>query len=879
MPQVLVHNQLSQAITVFDSYAPKNPDSDSNSNADSGSSGKTNYYGTLTSLGSIPANGSQSITLKHNYSDVVIAFGSDNQPIARYEWNTLDQATPPDFCVTSNDVSEIKLSEQFVLALANNPSGSLATSFRKVVKKGPKSVDQYFKSHAPYQSCTFESYMLALTYEAQNPPSKASPPSAPKHYSLKMLIEAITGLPYPSLLPDILVRDFFCRYVAGELKFGCIVDIDALPFCSGAAKTAALGWLAKTSVFVEIEFDTNLSADIFGTKIIFITSDFHIPIGGGKTLTLAKPSVEIDITPLFKFVVFTARASLPFTIFNKSFEADLSITLDNNEAAVGAVIKGDNASLPAPPVLKGVHLDEFGVSMGIIFDPPGFALGLEGKFHIGSGSNVVALDDDTFAIICEIEEEVPNPVYLSFYVPRLDVSTLVAVFTNCNIDFGIPVSFENLSFVWCENLMEPFVLPDGSLCQNEFAFSAYMHILGLKFYGRLKLDLNGVEGKAQISPISIGNVLKITGDSKALTAKFDAAGNMIKNNFVPNTAAKKAIIDHATTRTIVPAGGPEISVSTSSSPYLTLDASVSLLDVEDESISARIDSNGAHFELDYGGILHGNLMVNLQDSGKLTGSFSYGPDFYVHLSAFGISLGSIHITAVIHAMMKLTVDSQYADFSVQGGLNVEGLDIEFGPFEVDVNISGMTHLLSTIEQYIQSHVKQLFSELLNDAKKWAQWVKNEIISGVNDLVHGLRYGFQLAYQAAADVLHDIGYAAEFIAQGLRDIYNIGSEVVADVLKGLGYAGDAISDALKYAGFGLDEVVKGLKYVGYAAEDVARWVSGVFGDIPGAINSAMQAAGYAVDDIENAFKAIGGAFADFAEKVWNTITHDLNPSNW
>ena len=63
MPQVLVHNQMSQATTVFDSIAPKNPDS--NSNADSGSSGKTNYYGTLTSLGTIPANGSQSITLKH----------------------------------------------------------------------------------------------------------------------------------------------------------------------------------------------------------------------------------------------------------------------------------------------------------------------------------------------------------------------------------------------------------------------------------------------------------------------------------------------------------------------------------------------------------------------------------------------------------------------------------------------------------------------------------------------------------------------------------------------------------------------------------------------------------------------------------------------
>ena len=45
----------------------------------------------------------------------------------------------------------------------------------------------------------------------------------------------------------------------------------------------------------------------------------------------------------------------------------MSMINDNIEANFGPVIKGDSTLLPAPPMMQGVHLDEFGVGIGIVF--------------------------------------------------------------------------------------------------------------------------------------------------------------------------------------------------------------------------------------------------------------------------------------------------------------------------------------------------------------------------------------------------------------------------------------------------------------------------------------------------------------------------------
>src|SRR5690606_3637405 len=98
------------------------------------------------------------------------------------------------------------------------------------------------------------------------------------------------------------------------------------------------------------------------------------------------------------------KADIPFHIFNSPpFTAQIAMTIDNIEAEVGVEITGNTTTLLTPPVIKGLHIDSFGVGLGLFFEPAGFAIGVDGKFHIGDQKERILLDDDQFAIVCQME--------------------------------------------------------------------------------------------------------------------------------------------------------------------------------------------------------------------------------------------------------------------------------------------------------------------------------------------------------------------------------------------------------------------------------------------------------------------------------------------
>ncbi|KAF6515803.1 hypothetical protein HZS61_004544 [Fusarium oxysporum f. sp. conglutinans] len=315
---------------------------------------------------------------------------------------------------------------------------------------------------------------MGITYIAEQPESKGKPLDQAV-YSLSTLVNLLGGT-WPSDFPDIVVTKFTCNTKNDSdealQSFGSLFDVEEL----------------QVALSINYSFGLNL----FGTRLSISLDAMHVPFGGLARLTINKPTVTIDINPLFKFVVFTITGDIPFNIFGKAFEADVSMVIDNIEANFGIVIKGDNASLPAPPVMKGMHFDSFGVRIGIIFEPPGAAIGLSGQLHIGdAGSSAqVALDDDKFVIVCELVEEVPNPLYISFYVPQMHLADVLTVFTHAPSPFDVPVTFTDLSFLWSENPMEPVALPDRLLSNMGYGFSAAANILGFSFYGDLEINLN-----------------------------------------------------------------------------------------------------------------------------------------------------------------------------------------------------------------------------------------------------------------------------------------------------------------------------------------------------------------------------------------------------
>jgi hypothetical protein len=869
MPDIQITNNLPFDVGVYDSY----------SGSDNKSASAPAYYGNLTSMGTVSANAKATMSLKHEYADALIVFDAKNTPIARYAWSMLTTDTPAPFVIAQQDVSAMQQSEAFVKYIVQNQSSDLTKSFMAAKDKGPDAVDAFFQTSSDYKLCTYSTYMLALTYEAQTPQSVALPPPQ-KQYSLSKLVQSIGGIHYPAGLPDIQVSNFSCQFNSGYIIFGATVDLKEMPFKNAQIGNNILSLFPVTHVDVQVDFCVQLGANVLGTEIVFLANDFNIPVGNGKSVKIKQPTVKLDITPVFKFVVFTASAVIPFNIFGQKFDAKISMLIDNIEAEIGAVVDDLNGPLITPPVMKGIHLDEFGVGMGIIFEPPGYAIGLQGKFHIGDGNQVVALDDDTFALVCELEGDVPNPVYLSFYVPKLDIATLVAVFTNAKLGIDFPVDFEELCFVWNEDPMEPVALPDGTLSQGGYGFSGFMNLFGLKFYVNFVLNLSEIKGQGVLAPFNLAGLLKVEGDAPAVTVKVDASGNIIRNNTITKTQAEKAAIAKAQTKTLIPAGGAELAVDSGSSPWFKATAKVSFLGLVREEIEACVDKNGISFELDYGSVLSSKFKCVLQNFDNFSGSFSYGPDFDVSLpSLFGFSLGTIHIHDTIGASLALKVSSSNVILSCSGGFNFQGLACSFGPFSLDINISKITDVLSQIEHQIIADAGQIFAAFIKDAEKWASWVKNQVVAGVEDVVGGLKTAYQKTYEEAADVLHAVGYDANFIAQGLKGVYNLSSEAIAGVLKGYGYTIAGISTALKYAGYGASAVASAFEQLKYPAEDVALALSDAFSLAPDAVNSVMQGVGYSVDVIESAFNSIGGAFSDFATKTWDAVSHDLNPSHW
>ena len=217
-----------------------------------------------------------------------------------------------------------------------------------------------------------------------------------------------------------------------------------------------------------------------------------------------KPTVTITINPLFKFVIVEVQADFPVTVFGQEIDSHLSMIIDNVEIEVGLDVTTPGMSLQAPSPITGVHFDSLGLGMGLIFEPPGYALGVQGSFHVGEGNTVVSLDDDTFALVLDFEDEVPVPMYLSFYVPKLTIGTLLTVLTDLTVDVPIPIELDDLSFTWNADPMEPIALPDGTFAKGGYGFSAYMDIFGLRAYANADISLNGMTIDAAMAPAATG---------------------------------------------------------------------------------------------------------------------------------------------------------------------------------------------------------------------------------------------------------------------------------------------------------------------------------------------------------------------------------------
>ncbi|GEM_PF-5279419 len=226
--------------------------------------------------------------------------------------------------------------------------------------------------------------------------------------------------------------------------------------------------------------------------------------------------------------------SWSFPMFGQTIDTTIRVTLSDDEADVAIELQDKNGTFPAPPGVKGLHLQSIGLEMGIEFDPPSVEFGISGQAVVGSGSG----DQGDFSIVLAFDADVPNPLYLSFSLEQLDVSEAIALFTNENEDSALDfLKAEDLSFYWCET---PQTLPSGLVTQPGFGFSGAVSVLDFDTYAEMEISATqGVSGDFTCSPIHLGSFFSLTGNGQAVQLKQGGK-----------------------TQTVVPAGGPVFTFNT-----------------------------------------------------------------------------------------------------------------------------------------------------------------------------------------------------------------------------------------------------------------------------------------------------------------------------
>ena len=720
----------------------------------------------------------------HTVSVLIVSNATTNIPVARLIASTLFGNKL--LSVGPADVEAMAQTMDFITFIIQNPSDVLTTTFLNIMKDTSKSpvqpVTHFFAQHEAYAKCTFVTYMMSITIAAEQPESKGKPLDQAV-YSLSQLAKLLGG-DWPADFPDIVLTKFTCDTQNDVLAIRGEIDLSKLPAQSDQALQFFGSLFDVHLLQVAVHFNYGFNIGALGTRLAIGLDALHVPFGQSASLTINKPTVTVDINPLFKFVVFTVTGSIPFSIFGKAFETDVSMLIDNLEASFGVVIKGDNSSLPAPSMMQDVHFDEFGVGIGVFFEPPGAAIGLSGKFHIGdpgSGSQV-ALDDDTFVVVCQLIEEVPNPLYISFYVPQMHLTDVLTVFTNVQTTLDVPVSFTNLSFKWSENPMEPVALPDGSLSNMGYGFSAAAKILVFSFYGDIEINLtNGLTADIEMSPLTLGSIFSIGGDGIGFSINVDSAGNPIKNNQLATTAAQQQALRPSSTKQLVAPGGPVLKLQTFASPFLHLNGHVSLFEVDNAQLDADITNSGIIFQVDFGPVLTSSMSCSLTDYHNLAATFQFGIDQTISLPSMGgTSLGSIPLQATAGAHLSLSTSSSDIILLVGGSFDFEGTTRIFADFTVDAPIQKVSDLLSAIVSHIQQIAGRLFSDLLNDGRTWAGKVKQGVITAADLVASVLHNAFGQDADQVASTMQAVGYDANEAAEQLQSVFN--PTQVANALK-------------------------------------------------------------------------------------------------
>ena len=494
---------------------------------------------------------------------------------------------------------------------------------------------------------------------------------------------------------------------------------------------------------------------------------------GGTSVTLTDVSLVLKPDP----VAITLQGSAAFLLGGTPIEATGLLTVAPNALTGALDIAGENGQvLPFPLGLRGVHLTDIGVAVGVTYEPPSLMMGLLGRFIIGPGpatprgpvpgrSLAATPPPDEFVLILGLEGEVPNPLLLSMYLQQLSLGTAVEALTDqANLPSLLnDVTANDVMIYWCD-VPAGLQLPDGSWAYAGYGYNATLDILGVHAYAELKIEPGGITGSACVDPFGIPGVISLAGNGKGTPAAY--AGQV----------------------TVRP-GGAEIGVSTTASPYLSIGWQLTLFNTVSQSMNAQLTSSGFTFAVD--GSAHGfssALTCEFSTSGSLSMAFTLAVTADIDLGALhGIHLGAVHLDGVAASCHLAASVSPSLSIEIDASIDFDGRDLTMPSLRLTETFSSLAGLPAAIVRQIEEAGAAIFAGLIGDAAQYLDVVHKGLVTGADEVGTVLKTGYQQTQAQAATAMKEAGYSVDEAGTTIKDAFSLDPDELHAALDTAGYA--------------------------------------------------------------------------------------------
>lgn len=619
--------------------------------------------------------------------------------------------------------------------------------------------------------------------------------------TLRGIIDEL-GISFPTEFSDVPVTGV--QLSAGGEGISADISFDDLINASPVFKL--LGQILPSHLDAYIKVDLGLSSG-FELKVSLYDFKIRLPDNSGF-FPVHKPMFDMNYSPDSGSWDVKLIGGTTIQVLGKNIDVNLLGIINETEVIIGLDVIEKESFLFTPPELKGVHIKEIGGELGMFFTPPGLDLGFTGQCYIGNQGQI-ALDDDKFAIVLDIQGETAEVKYLSFYVPQMDVNQLLEVFTNTNAQINTSISLSKLEFFYAPSSV---LLPNGDSSPQGISGRCAIDIKNFGLYGLFKLSSGkDLDIDFECDPIHIKrrgkNILSVTGNGQGITQKVDKNGNPIKYNDIKNRedASKplQDLIDNATEKQLVKSGGPVVVLQTKTSPYLNTSVHVQLLDMISDNLDASIDNNGFQFSFTSRALkTQGGVSISLKNRREFSASF-----FFKIKSPMKISkeLGYFQANLESEAFLDASYKKGKIKLTVQAAISRVGKDYTVGPFEVSEDISTIGDLIIEIVREAGNKGLKIFEDLAHDAEKWTKDVIDGAVAGGEKVGHVLKSYYKKSAKDAAMILKKAGAHIDDVAYDLKHYYNLGSRDIAKAMKAAKYNSKDVGKALKKVGFSLKDV--------------------------------------------------------------------------